>query len=303
MNYLNSPVEKINFNGYPLYIKRDDLLSKEFSGNKARKFKYFLDHDFKGVKKLISYGSAQANSLYSLSVLAKQKNWTFDFYVNHIASFLQQNPQGNYLEALNNGAHIIEKKEPESSLHEYVEQKILPYENEFLFVEEGGRVQEAQYGIQFLAQEIKAWVKEEKLEDIEVMLPSGTGTTALYLQQNLPYTVLTCACVGDEAYLQQQFEHLEPHAKKYPVILPSLKKYHFGKLYPEFYAMHQALKEQTHIEFELLYDPLGFITLMEYLKETPSKHILYIHQGGVLGNVTMIERYARKNNNKNNFYI
>ena len=42
MKYTNSPIEKINFNNKNFFIKRDDLLNKDFSGNKARKFYYFL---------------------------------------------------------------------------------------------------------------------------------------------------------------------------------------------------------------------------------------------------------------------
>ena len=96
MNYTNSPIEKITFNNNSFYIKRDDLLHKDFSGNKARKFYYFLMNDFPKIKKIISYGSTQANSLYSLSVLAKIKGVKLDFYVNHISSFLKQNHRAGY---------------------------------------------------------------------------------------------------------------------------------------------------------------------------------------------------------------
>ena len=96
MKCTNSPINKIKYNNINLYVKRDDLLSKEFSGNKARKFYYFLEQDFKNINKIISFGSPQANSLYSFSQLAKLKGVKLDFYVNHIASYLKDNPQGNY---------------------------------------------------------------------------------------------------------------------------------------------------------------------------------------------------------------
>ena len=41
MTYSNSPTEKINFNNHEIFVKRDDLLDLDFSGNKARKFYYF----------------------------------------------------------------------------------------------------------------------------------------------------------------------------------------------------------------------------------------------------------------------
>lgn len=87
MNYINSPIEQITFNNQKYFIKRDDLLHPDFSGNKARKFYYFLKNDFPSIKKIISHGSAQSNAMYSLSVLAKLKGLKFDYYVDHIASF------------------------------------------------------------------------------------------------------------------------------------------------------------------------------------------------------------------------
>ena len=71
MKCINSPIEKIKYNNIDVYIKRDDLLDKEFSGNKARKLYYFLQKDLSTYTKIISYGSIQANSLYSLSALEK----------------------------------------------------------------------------------------------------------------------------------------------------------------------------------------------------------------------------------------
>ena len=103
MNYTNSPIEKINFNNQEYFVKRDDLLDSDFSGNKARKFYYYLINDFPNIKKVVSHGSSQSNAMYSLSVLCKIKNWQFDYYVDHTASFLKENPIGNYKYAIKNG--------------------------------------------------------------------------------------------------------------------------------------------------------------------------------------------------------
>ena len=293
MEYINSRIDSINFQNHQVFIKRDDLLSKEFSGNKARKFYYFLNKDFKDIKKIISFGSPQANSLYSLSVLAKIKNVKLDFYVSHIASFLKKNPQGNYKEALKNGANIIEIQKDDLTSQEYVEKEILKDEKDFVYIEEGGRVKEAEYGIKILAHEINTWIKENKKENLKIYLPSGTGTTALFLQKHLDVEVLTSPCVGDENYLKKQFLQLNSDETKHPTIIKTKKKYHFGKLYKEFYEMHLNLLSQTNIEFDLLYDSLGWLTLVssKYFNES---EILYIHQGGILGNESMVSRYKNK---------
>ena len=291
MNCKNSPISKTKFRNKTIYIKRDDLLHKDFSGNKARKFYYYLEKDFLDIKKIVSYGSAQANSLYSLSVLAKIKNVKLDFYVNHINSFLKQNPQGNYKAALENSTNIIEKSD--NNIQEFIEENLI--NEETLFIEEGGRVKEAEYGIKILAEEIKLWAKENHINDLKIMLPSGTGTTALFLQKNLPFEVLTVSCVGGHEYLKKQFFHLEENEKYHPTIIEMQKKYHFGKLYKEFYETWLEVKDETKIEFDLLYDPLGFLALNNS-KYFEKNIILYIHQGGLLGNETMIERYKRKYN-------
>ncbi len=289
-------MQTISYNNFNFYLKRDDLLSHDFSGNKARKFYYFLQQDFTKVKKIISFGSAQANSLYSLSCLAKIKDVKLDFYVKHISSFLKTNPDGNYEAALNNSANIIQKDV--SDMQEYIEEDILKSEEDFVYIQEGGRVKEAEVGVKILANEIKEYIKENNLQNCKIMLPSGTGTTSLFLQKNLKdYEVLTCACVGGESYLKKEFFSLEENENFHPTILKSEKKYHFGKLYKEFYSIYEDILKQTNIEFDLLYDPLGFLSLFSYLenlKQESKPSIIYIHQGGILGNKSMIKRYKRK---------
>ncbi len=282
MNYTNSPIEQITFNSRKYFIKRDDLLSPDFSGNKARKFYYFLKNDFPNIKKIVSHGSAQSNAMYSLSVLCKIKGLVFDYYVDHIASFLKENPNGNYKYALENKMNILEDKLP----------KI--FEEDTLFISEGGAVREACFGIEILANEIISWAKDNDIKNLKIFLPSGTGTTALYLQKYLPFEVLTCACVGDEDYLKKQFSMLEK--ENHPTIIKREKKYHFGKLYKEFYEIHKELISQTNIEFDFLYDSLAWICLEKYLENLLKQdfEILYIHQGGILGNISMLERYKNK---------
>jgi len=287
-----SPIESILFNGHSFYIKRDDLLHPDFSGNKARKFHYFLQNDFFHITKVISYGSAQSNAMYSLSVLSKMRGWEFEYYVDHIADYLKDNPHGNYKAAIDNGMKIF--VEPMQLTNDL--------DKQILFIEEGGRQKEAEHGIKVLAQEIIDWQKEKNIKELNIFLPSGTGTTALYLQKALKTegvveaqhpTVYTNPCVGDSAYLKKQFLELEADEKYHPIILTLEKKHHFAKLYRENYKIWLKLQQETGVEFDLLYDPLGWRTLLAY-PEVFLKPTLYIHQGGVLGNESMLPRYERK---------
>ena len=174
-----------------------------------------------------------------------------------------------------------------------------------MFIPEGGRCQYAETGLKILADEIMAWAESKVYSDIRVVLPAGTGTTALFLQKHLPFEVQACACVGGDDYLKQQFLELCADESLHPTIIATEKKYHFGKLYLPFYHIWTELKKTTNIEFDLLYDPLAWLCLQREfiadntniaagLESTDKRPILYIHQGGLQGNETMIPRYLRK---------
>jgi 1-aminocyclopropane-1-carboxylate deaminase/D-cysteine desulfhydrase-like pyridoxal-dependent ACC family enzyme len=94
-------------------------------------------------------------------------------------------------------------------------------------------------------------------------------------------------------YLQKQFAMLEPNGQSHPRILDLPRKYHFGKLYREFYEIWIELRHETGVEFDLLYDPKGWMTLMAH-RDQLSEDVMYIHQGGILGNDSMLPRYTRK---------
>jgi len=286
-----TPIDEICFDKKVFFLKRDDLISKDFSGNKARKFYYYLTHDFPDIKKIVSYGSSQSNAMYSLSVLCKSKSWEFEYYVDHISNYLKENPHGNYKASVENGMKINIGQVP-----------VITNNKNILLIEEGGRGKEAEYGIKILSQEIVDWQYENNITDLNIFLPSGTGTTALFLQKSFSLSsfsstfstnVYTNACVGDSDYLKKQFFMLEEDASLHPHILLLDKKYHFGKLYEENYKIWLKLREQIGIEFDLLYDPLGWRTLLAH-KELFDKPLLYIHQGGLLGNKSMLERYKRR---------
>jgi len=276
----SSPITPFEFRGNFYHVKRDDLLTP-FDGNKARKFYYFLNNDFPDVKKVISFGSNQSNAMYALSMLCRIKGWKFEYYTNHLPEYLQNNPEGNYYYALKNGMNLKITGLRGEELRKHVLNK---KNSDVLIIEEGGRVKESEEGIKMLAKEINEYCKKNSLK---VFLPSGTGTTAYFLAKHLDVEVLTVPCVGDETYLKKQWDMLGGGV--HPKILKPLKKYHFGKLYKNLYQIWKELK-LNGIEFDMLYDPIGWESVAYY----GVKDILYIHQGGLKGNVTMLKRYKRK---------
>jgi 1-aminocyclopropane-1-carboxylate deaminase/D-cysteine desulfhydrase-like pyridoxal-dependent ACC family enzyme len=287
MNFTPSAFEKYHYLGKDFFVKRDDLLHKDFSGNKARKFHYFLQNDFPSIKKVVSYGSNQSNAMYSLSVLAKMQNWEFVYFCSHISSFLKQNPQGNYKAAIQNGMKIFETQRRKEEAWNLADE-------ETLIIDEGGRQSEARYGIKILADELLQDIQNAKLKNPKLYLPSGTGTTALFLQKYLPIDVFTCSTVGDEEYLKKQWKMLESNERYFPKILHVKKKYHYGKLNIELYRLWKDLFDTMNVEFDLMYDAVGWKKLLEHYEKFGDNELIYLHQGGVKGNESMLQRYKYK---------
>jgi len=154
-------------------------------------------------------------------------------------------------------------------------------------IDQGGADRSAVEGIALLADEIIS----ENLAIDAIATPSGTGTTALYLALSLPtIKVYTTPAIGDVTYLQEQMLALHAPLPKNLVILKPKKKFHFAKLYPEFLMIYSKTKS-AGVLFDLLYAPAMWLALLEQTKE---EKILYVHSGGVSGNVSMLERYKKK---------
>ncbi len=159
-----------------------------------------------------------------------------------------------------------------------------------LFINEGVWQPQAEAGFISQARQIECWAEAES-KTVDIFLPSGTGTSAAFLAKHVKFDVYTCPCVGDADYLKSEIEALTPNSKAR--ILQPPKKYHFGDLKPELYQIWREVCEQTGIEFELIYDPVGFLTMMANPGAFKNE-ILYINQGGALGNISQKLRYERK---------
>jgi len=288
-----SPVEYYELEGVPFYLKRDDLIDPRFSGNKARKLHYFLVRDFH-INRLISYGSMQSNAMYSLSVLCRDRGWEFLYYAR-INEKLLLSPLGNLKRALENGMVLRPIEELRVDRKLCSETKLF---DDTLFVPEGVRCKEAKEGVSLLADEIIEWARANNVERLNIFLPSGTGTTALFLKESLAergcsFEVYTVACVGDSDYLKKEFRSLS-NSKISPVILQPSVKFRFASLDPRLFEIYMKIKNVCGFEIDLVYDTVGFFTLLENRGLFEGTTLLYIHQGGLLGNESMIARYKAK---------
>ena len=295
MNLSNSPVTSFILNQHEFFIKRDDLLNNSFNGNKARKLYYYLSNDFPNVDTIVSYGGNQSNLMYALSCLAKLKNWKFIYYTKNLSKQAQTIINNNFNLSINNGMKII-------CLQDKFEQFISnykPYCSE-LFIHQGGHQPEAESGLKILANEISHWAIEKGFHDLNIFLPSGTGTSAFFLQKHLPqYKVFTTNCVGTSQYLIKQISALNDNNYISPTILDN-NQYQFA--IPDLNLLETISKVEkfSNIQFDRIYDPVGWRILLNNLCKI-TEPILYIHCGGLTGNNSMNLRYTylqKKQSNK-----
>ncbi len=287
---LPSRIDTVQFRGRTFYVKRDDLIDTCLSGNKYRKLYTLIQTPSDIYKKIISYGGGQSNAMLAIACLCRSKGWEFHYYTKNLPKTLKEGAEGNLELAIKKG--MIVHEVPHESFQQKIDQLLGFKEEGTLVISQGGADEIAKDGVQKLADEIKGWKKEKQLDSLSIVLPSGTGTTALYLNEvlNDKIEVYTSVMVGDEDYQLEQWKRLSKGP--YPQIFASDRKYKFAKPYDEYLEVHQELKDSTGITFDLIYAPRTWIEMCKNLDE--NENILYIHTGGVSGNETMLERYRYK---------
>lgn len=277
---LPSIISKISLEDRVFYIKRDDLVDRYLSGNKFRKLFTLLQTPSNRYNHIISYGGSQSNAMLSIAALCHNKGWKFTYYTKKLSHTIKSQQNGNFYKALSLGMNHIELDN--AVYRDFISTIRLNFDEKTYIIDQGGAGLDAEAGVKILSDEIIS----SNLKITQIATPSGTGTTAYFLAKNLPtYTIYTTPCVGDKNYLLNEMSALGEIPSNLIILEPS-KKYHFAKPYKEFYEIYKKLLK-TNIEFDLLYAPQMWLTLLE---QTDGE-ILYIHSGGVYGNQTQLPRY------------
>ena len=285
-------MDQFFWEGKEWFVKRDELIDLRFSGNKLRKLYPLLHYCPDKYTTLISFGGAQSNAMLSIAYMCDLKGWEFIYYVKKMPKWLKANPTGNLKLALELGMKIVEI--PHLEFYDHINSIRSNIPKDTVFVPQGGACKLAKEGVRILAEEILSWQREKGIDSFSVATPSGTGTTALYLRLNLPkeISVVTTPVVGDRDTLFSQWKSLEPNENNLPEILDKLPKHPFAQPKKEYLDVWLSLKE-AGIEFDLVYAPKMWLELIENIEKL-KKPVLYVHSGGVTGNISQIEQYRYK---------
>lgn len=293
-----SPIQKIehplldNY-GIHLYVKREDLIHPEISGNKWRKLKYnLLFAKENNMTTLATFGGPFSNHLYAFASACYQFGYNGIAFVRGEPD--PKNPTTNFAVSKGVTIHYISRSAYREKEQSDIVQNILnEYDNYFL-IPEGGSNEYAQLGLQELAQEIN----NESHDCILVSL--GTGGTCRGLLDKV-----------DENKDVWGFSSLKSdyHLKEYETSF-SLDKierftyfdqYHFGgygKVKPELIDFINAFHEVADISIDPIYNAklvYGFFDQIKKGNVDVSKKYLWIHTGGLQG-VTAYNYLASKKN-------
>lgn len=281
LSYMITPLISKKIFNRTIYIKRDDLLHPLFSGNKARKFASLLKEDLKD-KTLISYGGNQSNALQSLISLALLKGSRLIYFTTPFSKALLEQREGNFAYALSSGVvEFVQTPFPQQEAHSFATSN-----SQMLFIPQGGSVELAMEGMRELDRELRG--QTAHLHSPIFFYSSGIGTASIALAQ---YGLEVYTALG-AGKMEDLLERVNAYEKK-PKILSSEFHTPFGKPHAKVWEVYKAWRE-IGVEFDLLYDCVLWVKILENLEKFSQREIVFIHSGGLLGNITQEKRYRLK---------
>lgn len=267
--------------GITIFVKREDLLHEEVSGNKFRKLKYnILKAKELGYNKLLTFGGAYSNHIAATAAAGRICGIETIGIIR--GEELEDNYAGNatLTKAVNDGMQLgfMTRTEYRQKADEVVIDKLKQKYGEFYLVPEGGTNEEAIRG----AEEI---LKEEDYTFDYVCTAVGTGGTIAGIinsSRNNQTIIGFPALKGD--FLYEDIRKFVTN-NNWQLVLD----YHFGgyaKYNEELLSFLRQLYNDTGILFDPIYNGKMIYGVLEEINKGKFKdnsRILVIHTGGVQG--------------------
>lgn len=293
---LPSKLEKIDFELFKgsdvnVYVKRDDLIHTEISGNKWRKLKLNLEKCKQGkYDGILTFGGAYSNHISATAALGR----AYDIPTIGIirGEELSATSNATLAKAQADGMRLVFVNREEYSWRYEMDYKhdLRRRFGNVLVIEEGG----ANYLGVMGCTEI---VREIDLDADYYALPVGTGTTTSGILMALESAkvigvpvfkngdfiredigqLLTYAGLGEEE-LTEKMDQLE--------LATDFSFGGYGKFTAELIAFINKVYEETGIQFDQIYTGKMFYALCEYVKSgkiPKGSKVVVIHTGGLQG--------------------
>ena len=283
----NQKIAIPNNYGIEVYVKREDVLHSEISGNKFRKLKYNLEEAKRlGFTKLLTFGGAYSNHIAAVAAAGR------DFGFETIGVIRGEELQEKYTKN-----HTLAKAEKDGMQFNFVTRTQYRDKNNEIFwadlkqkygdfypIPEGGTNDLAVKGCEEIL------TSEDKMFDF-ICCAVGTGGTISGIVNSLQPQQ---KAIGFPA-LKGDF--LSKEIKKYTKNdqWNLVTDYHFGgyaKITDELINFIQNFEKNTSITLEPIYTGKLFFGVIDLVSKgyfKPHSKILIIHTGGLQGNLSGIK--------------
>lgn len=291
----SSPISRIEAIFTPeieLWVKRDDLIHPNISGNKFRKLKYpllALDNPQAMQSTVISMGGAWSNHLHALAHAANLMQMNSIGLVRGIINTQKTSLTPTLQDCVELGMklHFVSRenyrqlRQDEHTWRKHIGRVEAPY----LWLPEGGCAPLAVKGVAELITELPF------IPDT-IVVACGTGTTLAGLVAGMQGKgrVVGIAAVQNAQYLHQQVSDLLQTAH-YPAYtnFEILHDYHhggFAKVNDGLLQFCEQFTQSTHIPVEPVYTGKLFYAIEQLTKSNffkANERVLAIHTGGLQG--------------------
>jgi 1-aminocyclopropane-1-carboxylate deaminase len=290
----------LNTEPLQLFVKRDDLIHQEISGNKLRKLQGNLEAAQKaGVKQILTFGGAYSNHLLASAAAANALGFQIIGRVRGEELNAQSNMLLKHCAQLGMQLEFVSRSSYQAQKHQSGLQHI--DDQETWVIPEGGANPEGLLGCAEIYQEAVAQNNNQHFDF--VCLAQGTTTTSLGILAALPPStkllvipvlkgfdsISEMQTLIKAAQQNQHATHLQFPLQQVQV----LDNYHHGgyaKTTPELLNFTEQFNATNQFPIEPVYTAKALFALQDFLIEshkkadfTPqSKKILFIHTGGVL---------------------
>lgn len=283
--------ELLNDKQLKLYIKREDLIDPEISGNKWRKLKYnLIKAKEQGKEIVLTFGGAYSNHIAATAAAAKR----FGFHAIGVirGEELNENSNPTLRKAHENGMQLLFVSRPDYmfrtsphwlSMHQQ--------EYSAFIIPEGGSNHLAIQGVKEILNEIE-------IDFDFITCPVGTGGTLAGLASGLhPHQkALGFASLSGEGYLEKEVGQLlspEFHSRQ-----EIIHDYDFGgyaKHDPKLIEFIQDFYNKHKIALDPIYTGKMMYGLFDRIKKDKfesGKTIIAVHTGGLQGIAGFNEKYG-----------
>jgi len=246
-----------------VFVKRDDLIHPQISGNKWRKLKFnLLEAKKLGYTKLITFGGAHSNHLYALAAAGKHLGFETTGIIrgdelNADSSLTLQYAHECGMRLVFVSRAAYRDKEELLKIYRTSDQYIVP---------EGGSNALALAGVGEMYQEIVAQLG--KIPDY-IICPVGSGGTIAGLINAAPETHLIGVCVLKNAqYLETEILGLVENKENIELrnfeILWDFHHGGYAKKTPELLSFIEQFEEIHHIKTEYVYSGKMFFAFYPF---------------------------------------